>query len=105
MSLLAALRHAVQLLADTPAGYRRLVLATDGQPHDIDIHDPRYLVEDARAAVADARRLGVTVSCACFAGAAAEPVAGLSRIFGARQVRHLDASHDLAALALGVLLA
>ncbi len=34
------------------ASYRRLLLiVTDGEPHDIDVGDPRYLVEDARAAV------------------------------------------------------
>ncbi len=55
----AAVRHATADLARLP-GPRRLLILTDGRPHDIDVHDPRYLVEDARHALATARRRGVT---------------------------------------------
>ena len=56
----AALRHATQLLAARRAPQRRLLLITDGRPQDIDVHDPRYLLEDARQAVREAARRGVT---------------------------------------------
>lgn len=58
----AAVRGAAALLAEEPAGgTRRLVLLTDGQPHDVDSHDPRYLLEDLRRARREAAVLGVDV--------------------------------------------
>ncbi|WP_439537525.1 nitric oxide reductase activation protein NorD [Methyloversatilis sp.] len=57
----AALRHAT---AQLPARSRSLILLlTDGEPHDVDIHDPRYLTEDLAHALADARRAGIAVAC------------------------------------------
>lgn len=56
----AALRH----LAGAPgAGTARrlLVLLTDGEPHDIDIHDPAYLEDDLRRAIREAQMLGSVV--------------------------------------------
>jgi nitric oxide reductase NorD protein len=38
-----------------------LLLIGDGRPHDIDVHDPRYLGADCRHALAQARRQGVRV--------------------------------------------
>lgn len=56
----AALRHA----AAHPVGERPLILLlTDGEPHDIDVHDPRYLLEDLKQAVREARRKGSEVRC------------------------------------------
>ena len=56
----AALRHAVA----HPSGDRPLILLlTDGEPHDIDVHDPRYLPEDLKQAVREARRRGTEVRC------------------------------------------
>ncbi len=55
-----ALRHA----ATHPVGERPLILLlTDGEPHDIDVHDPRYLLEDLKQAVREARRKGSEVRC------------------------------------------
>lgn len=76
----AALRHATALLAARCAARRTLVLVSDGEPHDIDVHDRRYLVEDARRAVQAAARRGVTVRCVGLDAAAAP---ALRRIFGA----------------------
>jgi hypothetical protein len=59
----AALRHATAQLRLAPEGRRALLLVTDGAPADIDVHDPRYLVEDARQAVAEARAAGVQAAC------------------------------------------
>jgi nitric oxide reductase activation protein len=42
---------------------KRILLITDGEPHDIDVHDPRYLVEDARQAVREAARRGIGAFC------------------------------------------
>lgn len=65
----AALRHAVA----HPLGTRPwVVLLTDGEPHDIDIHDPRYLLDDLKQAVREARRAGVATHC-IQAGPAASP--------------------------------
>ncbi|WP_338495939.1 nitric oxide reductase activation protein NorD [Delftia tsuruhatensis] len=59
----AALRHASSLLAAEPAGQRHLLVITDGAPADIDVHDDRYLIEDARYAVQQARAAGIRISC------------------------------------------
>jgi nitric oxide reductase activation protein len=40
-----------------------VLLLTDGQPHDVDVHDSRYLSADLHHAVQEARRAGVNVSC------------------------------------------
>lgn len=74
----AALRHATRLLAAQP-GPRRIVLITDGEPHDVDVHDPKYLVEDARQAVREAARRGVGVFCVNLTRAARQHA---DRIFG-----------------------
>ena len=54
----------------TPANWRcaptrrhAIVVVTDGEPSDVDVHDPRYLVEDARAAALALRRRGLRVHC------------------------------------------
>ncbi|MDE2455059.1 MAG: VWA domain-containing protein, partial [Burkholderiales bacterium] len=59
----AALRHAADMLADEPSSRHTVLVVTDGAPSDIDVFDPRYLVEDARAAVQEAKRRGVRVHC------------------------------------------
>lgn len=59
----AALRHATTLLQDEPHLQRAILLVTDGAPSDIDVHEPRYLTEDARAAVIEARNAGVQTHC------------------------------------------
>lgn len=84
----AALRHATARLAaqrgrgrDVPGW---VLLLSDGEPHDIDVHDPRYLVDDARHAVREGQRRGVRMACltlACLTlGGTAAPQA--LRIFG-----------------------
>ena len=84
----AAIRHAAGRLAAGPPGdARQLLLVTDGQPHDIDVHDPHYLVEDARRAVLQAERQGVRVACLVLDSAGA---AVARRVFGARRVAVLD---------------
>lgn len=55
----AAVRYAMQLLQGT--GGAMIVLVSDGNPHDVDMHDPQYLPEDLRRAAHEAHRCGVTV--------------------------------------------
>lgn len=82
-----ALRHATRTLTAQPATQRIVLVMSDGEPHDVDIHDPQYLVEDARHAVQTARLVGVR----CFSllldanGAAAS-----QRIFGTGQTALLS---------------
>ncbi len=54
----AAIRHAGGAI---PAGPGLVLVLTDGEPADIDVHDPAYLVEDARAACLALARRGVRV--------------------------------------------
>jgi nitric oxide reductase activation protein len=75
----AALRHAVRAFAGEPSDNRVVLLVTDGAPSDVDVHEPAYLVEDARAAVHEAREEGIHVH-----GLAVDPHghAYVRRIFG-----------------------
>ena len=88
----AALRHATHLLAAQRAGPRRLLLITDGKPQDIDVHDPRYLPEDARRAVREAARHGVRAQCLCLDPGLRWP---LQLIFCAGQVQSLGSLAQL----------
>lgn len=75
----AALRHATKNLASRSESVRWIIVFSDGEPHDIDVHDPRYLVEDARQAVRNAARQGVRIVCIRFdTNGAADAV----RLFG-----------------------
>lgn len=87
-----ALRHASALLAAQPHRKRLLLFVTDGAPHDIDIYDRRYLVEDARRAVLEAGRRGLAVFCVTLDQAADEYV---QAIFGAANYRVLDRIESL----------
>ena len=89
----AALRHATTHLAAQPRRKRLLLLLTDGEPHDIDIFDRRYLIEDARRAVLEAGRKGIVVFCVTLDRAADEYV---STIFGAGGYRVLERIESLA---------
>lgn len=62
----AVLRHATRRLAAQRGTRRWVVLLSDGSPHDIDVHDPAYLIEDARHAVSVAARHGVRIGCLVF---------------------------------------
>jgi nitric oxide reductase activation protein len=57
----AAVRHAGTYLQRRRSFRRVLLVLTDGEPSDIDVQDPRYLVEDARQAVLALRRTGIDV--------------------------------------------
>ena len=80
----AALRHAGALALQVPGERRAIIVVTDGEPSDIDVHDPRYLVDDAREAVLELRGRGVGVHCVAL-DAQAEPQ--LRAMFGFRGYR------------------
>ena len=59
----AALRHATRLLDKQPQAMRLLLLLSDGKPHDIDLYEGRYGIEDTRVALIEARERGIRPFC------------------------------------------
>ena len=59
----AAVRHACALLERQPAALRLLLILSDGKPHDIDLYEGRYGIEDTRHALIDARTRGIKPFC------------------------------------------
>jgi hypothetical protein len=59
----AALRHAGGYLANRREEKKLLLVLTDGEPHDIDVQDPKYLQDDTRIAVGELAGKGVTTYC------------------------------------------
>lgn len=59
----AAMRHAGHYLAHQEADKKLLLVLTDGEPSDIDVNDPRHLIEDARIAVRELGRKGIYTYC------------------------------------------
>jgi nitric oxide reductase activation protein len=82
-----ALRHAGTFLQDRRAHKKLILLVTDGEPSDIDVHDGQYLVFDAKKAVEENSRHGIFTYCMSL-----DPKADryVSRIFGMRNYMVLD---------------
>ena len=59
----AAMRHAARALAARKSDKKLLLILTDGEPADVDAHDPRLLIEDARQAVKELDRDGIFTYC------------------------------------------
>ncbi len=59
----AAMRHAGHYLKNQKADKKLLLLLTDGEPSDIDVHDERLLIEDARKAVLELDGDGIFTWC------------------------------------------
>ncbi len=89
----AALRHASAHLSRERSAKRALLVLTDGEPSDIDVHDARYLVEDARHAAQAASRRGQNVFCLTLDAAGAETA---RRIFGPHHQKVVTSSRQLA---------
>jgi nitric oxide reductase NorD protein len=83
----AALRHAGALLRARREERRLILILTDGAPRDVDVHDRRYLIFDARRAVAEQRRHGITSFCVSLAEDADDHV---QSVFGQRDYFVLD---------------
>ena len=88
----SALRHAGRALATRNAARKLLLVVTDGEPSDIDIHDPKYLLFDAKQATISNRRLGVTSFCV---GLDANAEGSVKPIFGAGNYSLLDRLESL----------
>ena len=95
----AALRHATYLLGSVAGATKHVLLLTDGRPHDIDIHDSHYLVDDARRAVQDAVRRQVLVQCLALDRGA---LPTLERVIGGGQVAYLKTLAALPATLAGL---
>ena len=59
----AAVRRATQLLEKQPANRRLLLILSDGKPHDIDLYEGRYGIEDTRMALIEARDAALKPFC------------------------------------------
>ncbi|MBE7563724.1 hypothetical protein H7F10_12355 [Acidithiobacillus sp. HP-6] len=77
----AALRHAGHYLSGQSADKRLLLILTDGQPADIDVDDPDYLLADTRRAVLELEEKGIFCHCISLDPHADEYV---RKIFGNR---------------------
>jgi nitric oxide reductase NorD protein len=59
----AALRHAATQFDDENSEAKLLMLVTDGEPSDVDVHDSSHLIEDARHAVSGLSARGILPFC------------------------------------------
>ncbi|MBF6058628.1 MULTISPECIES: nitric oxide reductase activation protein NorD [Thiomicrorhabdus] len=59
----AALRHAFYKIAKRPERHKLILVITDGQPSDIDVYDPQYLIEDSAVAVREIEASGCKTFC------------------------------------------
>ncbi|MBN2906519.1 MAG: VWA domain-containing protein [Rhodobacteraceae bacterium] len=83
----AAIRHAGAQLAKVAATKKLMLILTDGAPADIDVRDPQYLRQDARAAVQEVAKQGVVPFCLTLDPRADSYVA---QIFGQRNYLVLE---------------
>ena len=83
----AAIRHAGHHLQLQRSAKRLLIVITDGEPADVDVRDPQYLRFDAKKAVEEVARLGVTTYCMTLDPRADQYVA---RIFGQKNYMVVD---------------
>ena len=88
----AALRHAIAQLGSSAPAYKWIFLFSDGQPHDIDVFDSRYLMEDTQQALQEAEQKGIKVGCFIFPPGRLEEARG---IMGASQVHFVNEIYDL----------
>ncbi|MGI4812354.1 MAG: nitric oxide reductase activation protein NorD [Janthinobacterium lividum] len=88
----AAIRHATLLLQEDSGDRRAMIVMTDGAPSDIDVFDVDYLINDARAAVADAQRARFTVGGIAIDAGAADY---MQRIVGRAHCRAVGSAAEL----------
>jgi nitric oxide reductase NorD protein len=82
-----ALRHAGGYLSARHSHKKLMLLVTDGEPSDIDVHDSQYLVMDAKRAVEELRHRGIYSYCMSLDARGDRYV---SRIFGMRNWTVVD---------------
>ena len=83
----AAMRHAGSILKRQPSNKKLLLVITDGEPADNDVRDPQYLRFDAKKAVEELTRNGISTYCLTLDPRADQYV---SRIFGAKNYMVVD---------------
>lgn len=59
----AAIRQATRLLEEQPNAQRLLLILSDGKPHDLDLYEGRYGIEDTRRSVMEALDVGIKPFC------------------------------------------
>lgn len=90
----AAVRHATERLKKQPQSMRLLLMLTDGKPHDIDMYEGRYGIEDTRVALIEAREAGIRPFCVTIDR---EGASYLPHLFGAGGFTVLRRPEDLPA--------
>jgi len=88
----AALRHAGLYLEQCSQEKRLLLILTDGEPHDIDVQDARYLKEDTHTAVNELDAKGISSYCITLDPNADEYV---SQTFGINRYTIIDKVQQL----------
>ena len=83
----AAIRHSAHYLRNQKTSKKLLMVITDGEPADIDVRDPQYLRYDAKKAVEEAARSGISTFCMTLDPRADQYV---SRIFGSKNYMVVD---------------
>jgi nitric oxide reductase NorD protein len=76
----AAIRHGSRQLARQPSRQRLLLILSDGKPHDLDIYEGRYGIEDTRQSILEAREQGIRAFCVTIDK---EGASYLPHVFGA----------------------
>ena len=87
-----AIRHAGTSLASQHTYRRLLLIVTDGEPSDLDVNDPLYLIEDARKAVQTLSNQSIDVFCV---GLETAGKSYLEKIFGRRNFSLIDRVEQL----------
>lgn len=77
----AAIRYGSSILERQPHRQKLLLLLSDGKPHDLDLYEGRYGVEDTKKSIQQAREMGLKPFCVTIDQEAADY---LPHIFGAQ---------------------
>ena len=75
------MRHASTILQRQPNRQKLLLILSDGKPHDLDLYEGRYGVEDSKKSIHEAREMGVKPFCVTIDREGADY---LPHIFGAQ---------------------
>jgi nitric oxide reductase NorD protein len=77
----AAIRHSTALLQREPCRQKLLLILSDGKPHDLDLYEGRYGIEDSRMSLNEARHQGIRPFCVTIDR---EGASYLPHLFGAQ---------------------
>lgn len=88
----AAIRHSTSLLSRQPSRQRLLLILSDGKPHDLDLYEGRYGIEDTRMSILEAREQGIRAFCITIDK---EGASYLPHVFGAIGYTLLRRPEDL----------